>query len=618
MIKNFSVAFLLVLLAVPCLAKTYRGTPTHGIAMHGTPKYGAEDSFEYVNSDAPLGGELIMGALGTFNTTNPFVTKGLAPGGLSLFDTPLVFERLMVRAKDEPFTLYGRIAESIEVADDRSWIIFNINPRARWSDGIPVTAHDVAFTHKTLKEKGRPNMRLFYGRVQRVKILSPHRVLFLLKKIDGEDAYDPELPLLIGLMSVLPKHALEGKDFEKVNMTEVPGSGPYKIAKVDMGHSISYERRKNYWGWTNPKLAGMYNFENVRYDYYRTDSVLREAFKAGAYDVKAEANPMHWRQAYNFKAVQDGKVIKETIKHSRPVPLTGFVMNRRRPQFEDRRVRQALELAFDYDWINKNLFYGEHKRSRSFFDNTDLAARGIPQGKELALLEPFRKDLPEEVFTIEYNPSKSDGTGNNRKNLKRAKDLLAAAGWHIQNNQLVNAAGEPFEMEILLYRPDMEKVALAFQRSLKRLGITAKIRTVEAASFEQRRLAFDFDVIINSWSNSLSPGREQQFYWGSQFADEQGSRNYPGIKNPAVDHLCNVIATAKDRETLKNAAWALDRVLMWGINVISFGYRDVNNLAHWDKFGHPEFKPMVASSLMTWWSKDANKESRWSKQIERG
>ncbi len=582
--------------------------PQHGISMHGDLKYKKGDSFAYLNPAAPVGGTIKLGIVGTYDSLNPFITKGNSPAGLNLLTETLVFERLMARSKDEPFSLYGLIAESIEVAPDRSWIIFNIRSEAKWADGKPITAQDVMFTHALLRDKGRPNLRLFYSRVANVKVLSPLKVKFSFKPLEDDGSYDPELPLLIGLMSILPKHILAKKDFEKLTLKPIVGSGPYRIKEFKPGHSITYERRADYWGHNLSYNLGRSNFNIVHYDYYRDEKVAFEAFKAGAYDVHAESNPADWLNLYDFKAVKSGAVKKITTEHNRPVGMRAFTFNIRKPVFADKRVRQALAYAFDFEWINKNLFHSAYMRTRSYFDNTELASIGLPAGQELALLEPYRDQLPAEVFTKEYKPPSTDGSGNIRGNLHKAVELLTQAGWTIHNSVLRNQqTGEVFKCEIMLYRPDDKKIALAFARNLKRLGIDLRIRMVDAAQYESRRMNFDYDVIINLWGHTLSPGREQTYYWGLAAADEPGSRNYPGIKDPVVDHLCNVLATAQDRGTLVAAARALDRVLLWGHYVIPLYHKNTDYLAHWDKFGHPEFKPDVPMSVITWWTKGAEK-----------
>lgn len=583
----------------------------HGIAMHGALKYKEGQHFGYVNPNAPVGGEVKLGAVGTFDSLNPFITKGTAPAGLHMMSETLVFERLMIRSRDEPFSLYGLIAESVDVAPDRSWIQFNLRAEAKWADGKPITAEDVAFSHAILKEKGRPNLRLFYTKVKAVEVLGPRQIKFTFEKLPDEDRYDPELPLLIGLMAILPKHLMEGKDFEKLHPKDLIGSGPYRVKDVKMGRSIAYDRRKDYWGWNISCQKGYYNFQTVRYDYYRNETVALEAFKAGEYDVRSEGDPNHWLHDYNFKAVKEGKVIKEELDHTTPVGFKAFVFNIRRPIFEDKAVRQALAYAFDFEWANKTLFHGAFTRTRSYFDNTELACQKQVTRKEKEVLGEYISKVPKYQIDELYMPPNSKDAKEFRQNLVTAGWMLDKAGWIIRDGKRVNAkTGTPLEFEILLFKPDDEKLSLALARNLKRLGVTTKVRVVDPSQYERRRMDFDYDIIINSWGHSLSPGREQTYYWSTKAADEPGSRNYAGIRDPVVDHLCNVLATAKDRETLVAAARALDRSLLWGHYVIPLFHQEKIYLAYWNKFGHPEFRPDVPTAFITWWSKDAEKQGR--------
>jgi microcin C transport system substrate-binding protein len=593
------------------LCSNVLAAPQHGIAMHGKLKYGPDQSFDYVNVDAPVGGEIRLGSIGTFDTYNPFVTKGTSPGGINLLGGKAVFESLMMRPHDEPFSLYGLLAESVEVAPDRSWIKFTLRPEAKWADGKPITAEDVVFSQTILKEKGRPNLRLFYSKVKTVEVLGSRQVKFTFDKLPDEDRYDPELPLLIGLMTILPKHLWKDKDFEKLGLKDMVGSGPYRIVDSKMGHSITYERRPDYWGWNLPIIKGHYNFQKLRFDYYRNAAVAKEAFKAGEYDFCEEPDPNHWQNEYKFKAVQDGRVTKVELAHKLPVGFKGFVFNTRRDFFANRDVRQALSYAFDFDWANKTMFNGGYTRTRSFFDNTELASQGKASDVERSLFGPYGDKVAPEILNLEYQPPSTKDGKALRENLAKAVKLLDLAGWIIKDGVRVNKeTGKPLQFEILLFQPTDEKIALAYSRNLKRLGVKVNIRVVDAAQYERRRMDFDYDMIINTWGNSLSPGREQCFYWGSKFAEEPGSRNYPGVKDPVVDHLCNVVATAQDRDTLISAARALDRTLLWGYYVVPLFHNEKIHLAYWNKLGHPDLRPDVGVALMTWWSKDAEKEHK--------
>jgi microcin C transport system substrate-binding protein len=604
--KNFHIILGLIILWVsPLLAEKQ-----HGIAMHNDLKYPAGfKNFDYVNPNAPKGGTLKLGVVGTFDSTNPYITKGSPPVGLSLLSERLVFESLMERSKDEPFSLYSGIAESVEVAPDRSWITFYINPKAKWADGKPITVNDVIFSHKTLRDKGRANSRLFYSRVAKVEKVGTNGVKFTFKPKEDGSGIDPELPLLIALMSVLPEHFFAGRDFEKVSLEPMMGSGPYRIVEIKPAHRIVYERRPDYWAKDLPASRGKDNFDRVEVNYYREANVARVAFAAGEFDVKAELNPAEWYKAYDFKAVKSGQVKKVELDHINPMGMFGYCFNTRRDIFKDPRVRRALAYAFDFKWINDNFFHGVYKRHRSYFDNSELAATGLPSKEELALLDPYKSELPQEVFTQQYTVPEANNQTELRANLKKAKELLEQAGWHVKDGVLSNDKScQKFEFELLLYNKEDEKVAIAFARQLKHLGIIMKIRTVDPAQFERRRMTYDYDMIAHTWGVSRSPGNEQYYYWGSKFVEEPGSRNYAGIKLKAVDALCGKVATAKTRPELLTALHALDRVLLWGHYVVPLYYNNKSFLAYWDKFGFPAFTPGVPVSFMSWWSKAAEQK----------
>lgn len=605
MLKHF-VAALICAVVIPTYSQAQALVqPQTSLSLHGDVKHKTDRPLPYMNPKAPKGGEIRFGVVGTFDSTNPYITKGSAPAGLSLFSERLVFESLMKRSSDEAFTLYGLLAEKVLVAPDRSWIVFYMNPKAKWSDGRPVSVHDVLFSYETLREKGMPNMRLFYSRVEKAEVVDGNGVKFTFKK-DPENGYDPEQPLLMALMSILPKHYFEGRDFEKVTLEPMMGSGPYRIKLQEPGRRIVYERRDDYWGKDLPILQGQYNLNQVIFDFYRDAKVAFEAFKAGAYDIYAEADPSHWATAYHFHAVKDGRVVLKDWSHTNPVGFKGFVMNMRRPLFQDPLVRRALVEAFDFEAINRTLFRGEYKRSHSYFSNTELASQEVPQGAEKALLETL-PGLPKALFTQSYPLPKSDGSGRDRSRIKHVSALLHQAGWRLKEGKLVNGkTGEPFVFEVLLYTPEDQKLALAFARTLKFLGIEMLVRTVDPTQYETRRLKFDYDMIIHTWGHSFAPGAEQKHYWTSRAAKEEGSRNYPGIANPAVDKLCDILVNAKDRPSLVTAVRALDRVLLWGDYVIPLYYSAKTRLAYWDKFGYPEFNPRVGVVFSTWWKKEKN------------
>jgi microcin C transport system substrate-binding protein len=567
--------------------------PVHGIAMHGAPKYPPGfEHFDYVNPNAPKGGEVRFGAVGTFDNLNPFILKGVAAAGIGS-----TFDSLMTSADDEPFSYYGLVAQTLEVPSDRSWVIFNLRPAARFHDGTPLTAADVAWTFNILREKGHPRWRAYYADVDKVEELDPHRVKFTFKPGSNR-----ELPLILGQFPIASKAYYEKVAFDSTTLEPPLGSGPYKVAKVDVGHSITLERDPNYWARDLAVNRGRDNFAVMRYEYYRDRTISFEAFKGGDTDFRVEATAKDWATGYDTPAVKAGQIVKEDLPNQNPLPMQGFVYNTRRPLFQDGRVRQALGYAFDFEWLNKNIFYGLYRRTNSYFFNSELASRGLPDPEELKVLEPLRAQLPAEVFTTEYQPPKTDGTGNIRDNLREGLRLLKEAGWEIRGNKLINVeSGKPFEFDILSYDPAMERVALPFINNLQRFGVVAHLRNVDAAQYQHRVEDFDFDMIIGGWAQSLSPGNEQREYWGSIAADQRGSQNYAGINSPTIDKLVDLVIAAPDRESLLMRTRALDRVLLWGFYVIPH-YRDaVYHVAYWNMFGRPKVLPKQGVALDTWW-----------------
>ncbi len=570
------------------------------IAMHGAPKYPADFThFDYVNPDAPKTGTLKLGVTGSFDSLNPFIVRGQPPLGLSLGYMSLVYEPLMARSWDEPFSLYGLIAESVEVPADRSSVIFNINPKAHWQDGKPITADDVLFSYQTLRDKGRPNMRTYYKKVEKAEILGPLRIRFSFIR-DAQGAIDREMPLIMGLMPVLPSHIWQTRKFDETSLQIPVGSGPYKIAHVDPGRSIAYRLDPDYWGRDIPSRRGLFNFDQIRIDYYRDDNIALEAFKAGAYDWRREFDAGKWATGYDFPAAHDGRVKLERHEHHRTEPAYGFILNTRRPPFNDPALRAALEYTLDFDWINRTLFHSEYRRVTSFFPNSELTAPSLPEGKELEILEKYRDKLPAEIFTETVTPPE----GNQRDNLLKADDILRGAGYNLRNNQLyASGAQKPVAFEILLSDPAEEKVALEWSRSLARIGITARVHTVDSAQYQARMAAFDFDVTAGRWINSMSPGNEQIFFWGSSAADQPGSRNYPGIKDPVIDELANAVPAAITRDDLVATTHALDRVLMKGHYTVPLYYAGADRLAYWaTHLRRPDIAPLYGTVLESWWA----------------
>lgn len=573
----------------------------HAISLHGTPKYGPGfDHFDYVNPEAPKGGEIKLSAFGSFDNLNPFILRGQTAAGAGL-----VFETLTTGSSDEVTTEYGLIAESIAVDPDGHWVEYTLRPQARFHDGQPVTAADVLWSFETLRDKGHPFFRTYYASVAKAEKKANNKVRFTF-----ESGANPELPIIMGQLPVLPRHVFESRDFSATTLEPIVGSGAYRVDSVQPGRSITYVRVADWWGKDLPVNRGRFNFDRIHFDYYRDLDVAFEAFKAGGYDFRLEHSSKNWATGYDIPAVRDGRIVKEEIRHQDPEGMQAFVFNIRRPIFQDRRVREALNHLFDYEWTRANLSYGLYQRTKSFFANSELASDGLPSAAEQAILEPFRGKIPEEVFTKPFEPPVTDGSGNIRPQLRTALGLLKQAGWELRNGKLVNAAtGEPFRFEILLVQADMEKIVLPFVRNLERAGITATIRVVDSAQYQNRTDGFDYDMIIESFQQSLSPGNEQRDYWNSERADRPGSRNSIGIKDPVVDALVEQLIQAKDRDSLIAHTRALDRVLLWNWFVIPHWHDDVYRVAYWNRFAHPAVAPKYGLAMAgTWWidpAKDA-------------
>jgi microcin C transport system substrate-binding protein len=601
-----TLCFFVLFLACPGRARDKQdAAPRGGIAMHGEPKYGEGFAhFDYANPDARQGGTLRLGVVGAFDSLNPFIVRGQTPQAPAFPLQGAVYESLMARSWDEPFSLYGLIAESVEVPADRSGITFNLRPEARWQDGWPLTADDVLFSFYTLRDQGRPNHRAYYKKVAKAEKLGPRKVRFTFSR-DADGAIDREMPLIMGLMPVLPIHYWSVRTFNLTTLAPPTGSGPYKITNVDPGRSLTLERDPNYWGRNVPAQRGLYNFAAVRLDFYRDDNVALQAFKAGQFDLRREPDPNKWATAYDGPAVKDGRIRLERFVHQRPEAAYGFILNTRRPLFRDDALREALGLALDFDWINRSLFHGLYRRTESFFPNSELAATGLPPGRERAILEKFRAQLPPGVFTTPVAGSATGGSETFlRSSLLTASAMLKAAGYSVQEDALYAPNGTPVAFEVLLSDPSEEKVALEWARMLKRLGIMARVRTVDSAQYQARLTSFDYDVTAGKWFNSLSPGNEQLFFWGSAAADQEGSRNYPGVRDPVVDAFAADITEAKTREELVATARALDRVLLSGHYVVPLYHLGADLVAYWPtRLAHPNATPLYGPILETWWAK---------------
>jgi microcin C transport system substrate-binding protein len=576
----------------------------HALSLLGEPKFGPDfKHFDWVNPAAPKGGTVRLWALGAFDSLNPYTIKGSPAAGLGL-----IYDALMVSSPDEPSTEYGLVAAWVSHPDDFSSVTFGLRPEARFHDGKPMTAADVVFTFEQLK-KNHPHYAFYYKNVVKAEPTGPNEVTFTFDQKGNR-----ELPLIVGQMPVLPKHYWEGKsangearDLGRSTL-EIPlGSGPYRIKEIDAGRSIVYERVKDYWAKDLPISIGQWNFDEIRYSYFRDRVPAFEAFKAGQIDFWQESSAKFWATGYDFEAANKSLVRKEEIPVARVAPMQAFVMNLRRPQFQDARVRRAFNLAFDFEWANKNLFFDQYRRVGSFFDNSELASKGLPTGLELKILEEVRGQVPPEVFTTEWKNPVNAGPQDARRNLAEASKLLGEAGWKARNGVLVDGQGRELSVEFLIVSPDFERVILPYKTALERLGVKASIRVVDSAQYQRREDSFDFDIIVDTFPQSLSPGNEQRDFWGTPAADREGSRNTAGIKNPAIDKLIERLIFAKDREELVAATRALDRVLLWNHYVVPQWHTPYDRVASWDMFGRPAKLPSQSISFQRIWWVDPDK-----------
>ena len=566
----------------------------HALALHGEPKYGPGfEYFDYVNPQAPTGGTLKLAnvAASTFDSLHPFILRGTPAEGIGR-----VFDTLTVQSLDEPFTQYGLIAESMAVADDHSSVTFNLREAARFHDGEPITADDVAWTFRRLREDGHPRYRAYYADVDRVEVVDPQTVVFHFATTDNA-----ELPLILGQLPVLPAHDWADRDFTATTLTPPLGSGPYRVASVEQGRRVVYERVKDYWAADLPVNRGRHNIDRISYDYYRDGTVALQALKAGEYHLRRENVARNWATAYDTPAVESGLLKRVEIPHDRPAGMQGFFFNTRRAIFEDPQVREALAYAFDFEWTNENLFYGAYQRTRSYFQNSELAATGLPSEAELDILEPYRDQLPERVFTEAYDPPATAG-GSRRANLRRALALLREAGWAVRDGTLTHVeTGRTMAFEILLVSPSFERVVLPFKRNLERLGAEVSVRTVDPTQYQNRMEQFDFDMTVHVAPQSLSPGNEQRDFWSCEAAEVSGSRNVAGVCDPVIDALVAKVIDAPDREALVTRTRALDRVLQWHFYAIPNWSIDRFRLAYWDRFGRPPENPPYGLALDSWW-----------------
>jgi peptide/nickel transport system substrate-binding protein len=569
--------------------------PVSALAMHGEPLEAADFShFPYVNPDAPKGGRAIFSVQGTFDSLNPFIVKGVSADGLRDY----VYESLLARAYDEPFTLYGLIAQSVETPPDRSWVEFTLNPNAKFSDGTPITVDDVIFSERVLRDHGRPNHRSYYKKVTKVEKTGERKVRFI---FDGSG--DREMPLIMGLMPVLPHHLLTADTFEKTTLKPPIGSGPYVIDKVDPGKSITYKRNPNYWGRDLPVNRGRYNFDEIRFDYYRDAGAMFEAFKSGLITFRDETDPTRWTEGYDFPAMRAGRVVKEALPVETPAGMAALVFNTRRPIFADPRVRQALIKLFDFEWVNRTLYHGQYARTESYFARSELSSHGRPaDATERKLLAPYPDAVKPAIMDGNFSFPVSDGAGENREGRIAALKLLEDAGYTLRDGVLVNAeTGEPFTFEILAATRAQERLLLTYARALKQVGIDARIRQVDSAQYQQRLQTYDFDMIQYYWPVSLSPGNEQSFRWGSNAAKVEGSFNYAGVESKAVDAMIAALLKAKDREDFVSAVRALDRVLLSSDYVVPLFHLPRQWVAYWRDLKRPDTTPLYGYQIDTWW-----------------
>ncbi|MEO1457724.1 MAG: extracellular solute-binding protein [Pseudomonadota bacterium] len=568
-----------------------RGQPAHGLAMHGEPALAPGfEALPYVNPEAPQGGQVVFGELGGFDSLNPFVLRGRAPWPLASH----MVESLMARSYGEPFTLYGLLAESVEVPPDRAWVAFTLREEARFSDGSPVTVEDVIWSLEALGTEGHPRYRALWSAIAGIEQTGPRAL-----RIDFTEA-NRELPLLVGLRPVLKKASFEGRALDDAPLTPLIGSGPYLIENVEPGRFITFRRNPDWWGADLPVNRGLNNFERVRYEYFRNADALWEAVTSGAVQMFSDGDPVRWAEGYDFPAIADGRLTRTELAHSRPTGMTGFVFNTRRSPLDDLRVREALSLAFDWAWINDRLYRGQYARIESYLGNSPLAHRGPAEGRERAILAPFAETLPAGALEGTQAPPGSDGSGRDRRNLRRAAKLLAEAGWEVVDGERRDAAGTPLQLELLVTASSHATLGGLWAEALRPLGVGLTVRRVDAAQFIQRRQDYDFDLTVNRWPMSLSPGTEQRLYFGSEGRAAAGTRNYAGVAEPAVDGAIDALLAAEGQADFEAAVRALDRALMAGRYVVPFGALPTDRIVHDAALRHPNTTSLYG--WFGWWA----------------
>ncbi len=594
-----------LLAAFILVAGAVAAEPVHGIAMHGAPALPADyKNFPYVNPDVKKGGKITYGVVGTFDNLNPFIIKSNRTTARGMWDPQfgnLVYEALLQRSSDEPFTLYGLLAETVEWDEDRTFLQFNLNPRAKWSDGQPVTPEDVIFSFELLRDKGRPPFSRRLDVVSKMEKVGEHSVRFTFN-----DKADRETPLIFGLFPVLPKHVINAETFDRTTLTPPVGSGPYKVKSLKPGESITYERDPNYWGKDIPAKVGMDNYDQISVQYFLQDTTLFESFKKGDIDLYLDGNPGHWANAYDFPAATSGSVLKDVFEPKLPSGMLGFVFNTRRPIFADIKVREGLSLVFDFEWANKNLYSDAYKRTQSFWQNSDLSSFGVPaDARELALLGPIKDHIDPAILDGSYKLPVTDGSGRDRKVLKQAVDILKEAGYTIKNGKMVDANGKPLAFEIMTQNPDQEKLAVAYQRSLQTIGVAASIRTVDDSQYQSRTNTFDYDVIMKSYTSSLSPGNEQLGRWSSAARTREGTDSFAGANDPNLDTLIDHLLRARSAEDFTASVRSYDRLLLSNHYVLPLYHVDQQWVARNKRIGHPDTVPLYGYQLQTWWDTSA-------------
>jgi peptide/nickel transport system substrate-binding protein len=600
-------------LAALAIGAAAAAEPKAGIAMHDEPKYEAAfPHLNYVNPDAPKGGAVRLAVLGSFDSLNPFIVKGAPVAGARDY----VYETLLARSYDEPFSLYGLIAETVETPVDRSSVAFQLRPEARFSDGTPITPEDVLFSFSLLKSKGRPNHRLYYGKVAKAEKVGERGVKFTF-----EGGGDREMPLIMGLMPVLPRHAIKAETFDKTSFEKPLGSGPYVVQDVDPGASIVYRRNPNYWGRDLPIMRGQFNFDTIRIDYYRDNTSMMEAFRKGLFDVQGDSDPIDavkWAEAYNFPAVRDGLVKKLEFDVGVPAPMSALVFNTRRPLFADPRVREALTLVFDFEWLNKTLFRGLYVRTESFFDRSELSSHGrAADARERELLAPFANELAPGALDGAFSQPATDGSGTNREGRKRAIALLDEAGYALKGGVMTSKeTGQPLVFEMICATREQERLLLAYSRFLRQIGVAAQVRFIDSSQYQRRATSFDFDIMQANWASSLSPGNEQSFRWSRDSASQEGSFNYAGVQSAGADAMIAAMLSATSRAGFVSAVRALDRILLSGRYGIPLYHAPKQWIAAWSFLRQPPLSTLYGSRVETWWADPA--QSAQSRGLKEG